>query len=62
MKVNKKCGASSSDFWYDLADGGYLNPDLICSNPEDAQRVKDAIAVIKEFQSSCEAQIPDFLQ
>jgi hypothetical protein len=62
MRVNKDCGASSGDFWYDLSEGGYLNPDVICSDKDDAKRVKDAVAVIKDFQSSCEKQIPEFLQ
>jgi hypothetical protein len=62
MKVNKDCGASSGDFWYDLTDGGYLDPDKICSDPSDAQRVKDAVRIVKEFQMSCEEQVPDFVQ
>ena len=62
MKIKKGLNISTSDFWYDLTDGGYLNPDEICSDKKDAQKVQDAIKIIKEFQASCEEQITDFIQ
>jgi hypothetical protein len=62
MKIRKSCTASTSDFWYDLTDGGYLKPEKICADKADAQRVKDAIVVVREFQESCEDQIEGFLQ
>lgn len=60
MKLKENLEVSTSDFWYDLRSGGYLNPDEMCENPEDAQRVKDAIKVIQEFEKSCDEQIEDF--
>ena len=62
MKIKKGLGISSGDFWYDLTDGGYLNPDDICENLKDAEKVLKAIEIIKDFQSSCEEQIEDFIQ
>lgn len=62
MQVNKECGASSSDFWYDLTDGGYLDPNKICTKQEDAERVIAAVFIVKEFQTSCEEQIEGFIQ
>jgi hypothetical protein len=62
MKIKKNCKASTSDFWYDLTDGGYLKPDKICADKDDAQLVKDAIAIVKEFEESCKEQIEDFVQ
>jgi len=62
MKIKKGLNISTTDFWYDLTDGGYLNPNDICENPADAKRVEDAIAVIQEFGDSCESQIKDFIQ
>lgn len=62
MQIKKGIEISSSDFWYDLTDGGYLNPNEICESPEDAKKVQDAINTIKDFQESCEAQIEDFVQ
>ncbi len=39
----------TSEFWYDLTDGGYINPKLILEE-DDAKRVIDAIRIIKEFE------------
>ena len=62
MKVKDGCTASTQDFWYDLTDGGYLKPEDIVENPEDVRRIKEAIALIREFESSCEDQIDGFIQ
>ena len=62
MKIKKDCNVSSSDFWYDLTCGGYLKPEDICESKEDAKRITDAIAVVKDFQNSCEGQIDGFVQ
>jgi len=62
MKIKKNCKASSSDFWYDLTDGGYLDPINICDKKDDAEKVIAAIKVLKEFQDSCDKQIKDFVQ
>lgn len=60
MKIKEGCTASTSDFWYDLTDGGYLNPEDILENAEDVARVKEAIETLKEFEDSCDEQIEDF--
>lgn len=62
MKLKNNLQDSSSDFWYDLTDGGYLDPNKMCASKEDAKKVIDAIKVVKEFQDSCEEQIEDFVQ
>jgi hypothetical protein len=62
MKIKEGCTATTSDFWYDLTDGGYLKPDEILENKEDINRVIDAIAIIRDFEQSCEEQIEDFIQ
>jgi len=62
MKIKKGCGVSTSDYWYDLTDGGYLNPDKICADKKDAEAVKNAIKVLQDFYNSCEEQIEDFIQ
>jgi hypothetical protein len=62
MEIKKGCKVSTSDFWYDLTDGGYLDPLKICAKKEDAHKVHMAIAIIQDFKSSCEENIPDFLQ
>lgn len=62
MKIKKGLENSTGDFWYDLTDGGYLDPMEICADKIDAQRVLDAIKVIQDFYNSCEDQIDGFVQ
>ena len=52
-EVNMDC-----DFWYDLTIGGYIDPDELCANKEDAVRVNEAIQVIREFQDSLNEEYP----
>lgn len=40
---------STSDFFYDLFDGGYIDPDLLVDE-ESAKKVKDAVATLEEFK------------
>jgi len=54
MKIKADAEVSTSDPWYDLTEGGYIEPDELCELPEDAARVKDAVAVIRDFLQSCE--------
>lgn len=54
MKIKEGCTVSSSDFWYDLTKGGYLNPEEILENKEDVEAVKNAISVLTDFEDSCE--------
>jgi hypothetical protein len=62
LKIKKGLDISTGDFWYDLTDGGYLDPEKICANAKDAERVMEAIEIIKDFQKSCEEQIDNFVQ
>lgn len=62
MKIKKGLEISTGDFWYDLTDGGYLNPNEICLNKKDAEKVEEAIEIIKDFKDSCEEQIEGFTQ
>ena len=62
MKIKKGLKIFTSEFWYDLTDGGYLKPDELCANKDDAEKVKEAIVILKDFEDSCEEQIKDFVQ
>jgi len=62
MKIKKGLEISTSDFWYDLTDGGYLNPEEILENQAEILVVKEAIKTLKNFQTSCEEQIEGFIQ
>lgn len=39
----------SNDFWYDLTDGGYIDPDEILEN-DDAKKLKEAIQIVQAFE------------
>ena len=62
MKLKENLENSTQDFYYDLTDGGYLKPEEICENKEDAEKVAEAIKVIEDFKQSCEEQIDGFIQ
>lgn len=62
MEIKKGLDVSSGDFFYDLTDGGYLDPEKICANSEDGIKVIEALNVIMDFKRSCENQIEGFIQ
>lgn len=62
MEIKKGLEIGTAEFWYDLTEGGYLKPNEICQNPEDAKRVNEAIAVIRDFEQSCNEQIEGFIR
>jgi len=37
-------------FWYSLSGGGWLRPEEILSDEKDIQKVKEAIAIVEEFE------------
>jgi hypothetical protein len=41
---------SLEDFYYDLMAGGYIKPEALLDNAQDAQRVRDAMKTIQEFE------------
>lgn len=54
MEFVKKAKISTDDFYYDLFDGGYIKPEKLLKSKDDMEKVKSAIAVIKDFKSSAE--------
>lgn len=60
MELKKGLTQSTGDPWYDLTDGGYLNPYKMCAKREDAEKVDAAVRVVKDFFESCEKQIDGF--
>jgi len=42
------------DFWYDLMEGGYINPENFCTNPKDAEDIRLAMNVLKKYKNSLE--------
>jgi len=54
MKFKKNAKTvHSSDYWYDLTDGGYIKPDELLEK-NDAQEVKEAINTIIAFFEQAE--------
>ena len=41
---------ASSEFWYDLTDGGHIKPQELLE-PEDALKVVEAIKLIQQFKA-----------
>lgn len=40
----------TDDFWYDVFKGGYIKPEDFLEDPEDIQKVREAIRVLEEFE------------
>lgn len=62
MKIKDGTVAYTSDFWYDLFEGGYLHPEQLLETRDDAVKVLNAIAILRRFKQACEEQIEDFIQ
>ncbi len=55
MKFNKvEEPEASSDFYYDLFEGGYIKPEKMLVEKEDAKKVNDAIKLVKKFLEEAE--------
>ena len=50
---------ASSDIYYDLFDGGYLNPEKFLENEQDVFDVRSAIGVIESYISELQDIIDD---
>lgn len=49
------------DFWYDITDGGYLDPSEVLEDPDQIKQLNDAISLVYEFQQALEANFsPDY--
>jgi len=45
---------TSSDMWYDLFDGGYIDPQVALEEFEDSERVLEAMNTVREFLQAYE--------
>ena len=43
---------TTNDFWYDLTDGGYIVPEKILKNKDDADAVNKAVETLIKFKQS----------
>lgn len=53
-KVKKKKDVATSDFWYDLFEGGYLDPVELLKKQEDVDEVLKAMEVLLTYRKSLE--------
>ena len=60
MKLKQNLEISTDDFYYDLFEGGYLNPEEMLISKDDVFAVVNARKIIENFKKSCEQQIEDF--
>lgn len=42
----------TSDFWYDLFEGGYVKAADLLTDPAEVKLVKDAVKVIRQFKAA----------
>jgi len=54
MKFKENAKITTSDFWYDITDGGYIKPEKLLENPDEAEMVNNAINVLKQFRNEAE--------
>ncbi len=54
MKFKKDASVSTNDFWYDLTDGGYINPRDLLEDEADIEKINDAIAIVEDFRNEME--------
>ena len=47
--LNEENTIWTSDLYYDLFEGGYINPEDLLENEEDIDKVKQAILTINKF-------------
>lgn len=55
FKQNAEPVGSSSGFWYDLTDGGYIEPENVLDDLFQINTVKDAAKVLKDFERALQA-------
>ncbi len=46
---------SSDGFWYDIGDGGYIDPAKVLADPEQVAKVTDAVKLLESFADAMEA-------
>jgi hypothetical protein len=56
MKFKDGAEIITSEFWYDVFDGGYIKPDDLLEDEELADEVNEAILLLRKFQLEAEKQ------
>lgn len=46
------CNINDDDgFWYDITDGGYIDPEDILADKKQIEKLKEAIKLVRSFES-----------
>lgn len=53
FKDNAKAEIGTESPWYAISDGGYLKPELVLEQPDQAKLVNDAVKLITDFFDQC---------
>lgn len=56
FKLNCEPVGTSNGIWYDLTDGGYIEPEMVLSDVNQIEQLRQAIALVKRFEEALEAQ------
>jgi flagellar motility protein MotE (MotC chaperone) len=56
MKFKKDAEVTTSDFWYDLFDGGYIKPHKLLEDKSEADKVEEAMKTLEKFKESAYEQ------
>jgi hypothetical protein len=55
FKEDAEAQGSSAGFWYDVTDGGYINPAEVLADEDQIAKVNAAVKTLKSFEQALEA-------
>lgn len=47
---------STSEFWYDIAHGGYLTAKQFSDDPATLKAINEAVSLLKKVENMCELE------
>lgn len=56
FKEDAEPQGGSDGFWYDITDGGYINPEEVLREESQIVSLKRAIETVKSFERALEAK------
>ena len=52
FKKNVKPVGSSNGFWYDITMGGYILPERLLDDPQQLEKLEEAIGIVEDFEKT----------
>lgn len=52
FKENAEPQGSSDGFWYDITDGGYIDPEELLAENEQLVKLEDALEIVRSFEKA----------